>query len=194
MPKMRRKQKIGKKKITPFAAAVVIWAICVFGIVWYAGTHPHIKYVEIQAEPQIVYAEKKVAVKEEVVVGKEPYYATIANSITDEEIELLAKLVYEEARGESILGQRAVVEVVLNRVMDNRFPDTIYGVIYQKNPVQFSPAYKLNSTVPTDEQYDVVKMVLEEVKPVLESKVVFFSTTTNGNTPYEKIGNHYFCY
>lgn len=44
---------------------------------------------------------------------------------------LLAKVVYAEARGEVYTGQVAIAAVVLNRVKDSRFPNTIAGVIYQ---------------------------------------------------------------
>lgn len=44
---------------------------------------------------------------------------------------LLAKVIYAEARGESYTGQVAIGAVVLNRVEDSRFPNTISGVIYQ---------------------------------------------------------------
>lgn len=48
------------------------------------------------------------------------------------DINLLAKLIAAEARGESYKGQVAVGAVVLNRVSHSSFPDTIAGVIYQK--------------------------------------------------------------
>lgn len=44
---------------------------------------------------------------------------------------LLAKVIYAEARGESYTGQVAIAAVVLNRVRDSRFPNTVAGVIYQ---------------------------------------------------------------
>ena len=44
---------------------------------------------------------------------------------------LLAKVIYAEARGESYTGQVAIGAVVLNRVEDSRFPNTIAGVVYQ---------------------------------------------------------------
>lgn len=43
----------------------------------------------------------------------------------------LAEAVYYEARSESTAGQKAVAEVVLNRVRNRNFPDTICGVVYQ---------------------------------------------------------------
>ncbi|TDA69740.1 MAG: LysM peptidoglycan-binding domain-containing protein [Clostridia bacterium] len=48
-----------------------------------------------------------------------------------DDIMLLARLVYSEARGEAYVGQVAVAAVVLNRVRDPRFPNTIAGVIFQ---------------------------------------------------------------
>lgn len=48
------------------------------------------------------------------------------------EIELLARLVSGEARGEPYIGQVAVAAVVLNRVRSDEFPDTVSGVIFQR--------------------------------------------------------------
>lgn len=45
--------------------------------------------------------------------------------------DLLAHLIYGEARGEPYLGKVAVAAVVLNRVSDDRFPKTIAGVVYE---------------------------------------------------------------
>ena len=46
-------------------------------------------------------------------------------SLSDDQLYLLSKLVAAEARGESYQGQVAVAAVVLNRVQDSRFPDSI---------------------------------------------------------------------
>jgi N-acetylmuramoyl-L-alanine amidase len=53
--------------------------------------------------------------------------------VTPAEKRLLAKAVYGEARGESFKGQVAVAAVILNRTEHAAFPDSIRGVIYQKN-------------------------------------------------------------
>lgn len=54
----------------------------------------------------------------------------------------LARAVYFEARSESELGQLAVAKVILNRVKDPEYPNTICGVVYQgsgrRNSCQFS--------------------------------------------------------
>lgn len=54
-----------------------------------------------------------------------------SGSYNNNDLYLLAKLVHSEARGETYTGQVAVAAVVLNRVDDSRFPNTIAGVIYQ---------------------------------------------------------------
>jgi len=50
---------------------------------------------------------------------------------TNSDLYLLAKLIHSEARGEPYVGQVAVGAVVLNRVKDPGFPNTLEGVIYQ---------------------------------------------------------------
>ena len=56
--------------------------------------------------------------------------------VSANEVLCLAENIYHEARGESLLGQQAVAHVTLNRVADNRWPDSICDVVYQKS--QFS--------------------------------------------------------
>lgn len=53
------------------------------------------------------------------------------NNVSSANLDLLAKCVYAEARGEPYVGQVAVAAVVLNRVKSASFPNTIAGVIYQ---------------------------------------------------------------
>ena len=47
------------------------------------------------------------------------------------EAHCLAEAVYYEARSETKSGQRAVAEVILNRVKNKHFPDTVCGVVYE---------------------------------------------------------------
>lgn len=53
------------------------------------------------------------------------------SSSNSSNLNLLARLIYGEARGESYTGQVAVGAVVLNRVKSSKFPNTVSGVIYQ---------------------------------------------------------------
>lgn len=54
-----------------------------------------------------------------------------SGSSTSSDLNLLARIVYGEARGEPYTGQVAVAAVVLNRVRSSSFPNSIAGVIYQ---------------------------------------------------------------
>lgn len=62
--------------------------------------------------------------------------------VSTKELWCLATAIYFEARGEAYRGQVAVAQVVLNRVKDRRYPDTICGVVFQnqnrRNSCQFS--------------------------------------------------------
>ena len=57
--------------------------------------------------------------------------SSTSSSSNSNDTNLLARLIYGEARGESYTGQVAVGAVVLNRVKSSSFPNTIAGVIYQ---------------------------------------------------------------
>lgn len=57
--------------------------------------------------------------------------ASSSSSSSSSDVQLLARLVYGEARGEPYKGQVAVASVVLNRVESASFPNSISGVIYQ---------------------------------------------------------------
>lgn len=66
------------------------------------------------------------------------------------EAELLARIVHAESKGEPYLGQVAVAAVILNRVNNPDFPNTLAGVIYQ--PGAFEPVSNgtINQNVPND--------------------------------------------
>lgn len=51
--------------------------------------------------------------------------------LRDDELDLLARVITGEARGESYVGQVAVAAVVLNRVRSSSFPSSVSGVVYQ---------------------------------------------------------------
>lgn len=78
-----------------------------------------------------------------------------AASRVSNEIQLLARCVNGEARGESYEGQVAVAAVILNRVKHPSFPSTIAGVIYQ--PRAFTATVDGQINVPIDENSTVYK-------------------------------------
>ncbi|MCC8436722.1 cell wall hydrolase [Brevibacillus sp. M2.1A] len=64
--------------------------------------------------------------------------------VSERDMELLARLVYAEGRGEPYEGQVAIAAVVLNRVASDDFPNTVREVIYAPNA--FSPVHDGNLT------------------------------------------------
>ena len=119
---------------------------------------------------------------------------------TADELYWLSRIVSAEAQGEVNHGKVAVANVILNRVKSQEFPDTIYGVIFDRNyGVQFTPA--ANGTIyntPTTESVIAAKRAL--LGENISGKCLYFLnpvTATNGwivnNRPfYKSIGNHDF--
>lgn len=89
----------------------------------------------VLASEQLAYARANAPVTGGFSTGS-------AVQVSDKELWCLATAIYFEARGESYRGQVAVAQVVLNRVKDRRYPDTICGVVFQnqsrRNSCQFS--------------------------------------------------------
>lgn len=106
---------------------------------------------------------------------------------------LLANLIYCEAGGEPYAGQVAVGSVVINRVLSDKFPDTVVGVIYQKR--QFSPvgsgrlelALAMNKATPSC--YKAADEAMAGLTNV--GNCVFFRTPIPGLTG-TNIGGHVF--
>ena len=61
-----------------------------------------------------------------------PGSGAASSGTTSNDVYLLARVIYGEARGEPYKGQVAIGAVVLNRVRSAQFPNTIAGVIYQR--------------------------------------------------------------
>lgn len=94
------------------------------------------------------------AVEQEPEPSEAPIYYEMY--FTEDDVNAVAKMLWGEARGCSRDNQVKCVWVVLNRVDDERFPDTIQGVLSQ--PSQFH-GYSESYPV-TDELYDVAFEVL----------------------------------
>ena len=112
----------------------------------------------------------------------------------------LSRIINAESRGESLVGQIAVGNVVLNRVRSSEYPSTIYGVIFDKKyGVQFSPV--LDGSIyltPTYSSTLAAKIVLEGF--TLHDGMLFFlapriatsSWIVNNRTYLFTIGRHDF--
>ena len=112
----------------------------------------------------------------------------------------LSRIISAEAKGESLKGQIAVGNVVLNRVRSASYPNTIYGVIFdRKNGTQFSPvALGTIYQKPTASSIIAAKICLEGYS--ISNEILFFMNpriATNNwiskNRPFAfTIGNHSF--
>lgn len=151
---------------------------------------------ELVKPPQIIkifenvelVSEAKDEVEKEETIEK-------AYSLTSEERELLAKLLYCEGRGESVECQRAIVSVVMNRLDSGKWGNDLKSVIYAKG--QFEPVARglINKANPSEKQYEAIDYVIEN-GVTIPTWVQFFRASYHfnwkGYTGYIKIDNTYF--
>ena len=76
-----------------------------------------------------------------------------AKSTSTSDIQLMARAINGEARGEPYEGQVAVGAVILNRVKDSRFPNSISGVIYQPGAFTAVSDGQINAAIVKAQQY-----------------------------------------
>lgn len=117
-----------------------------------------------------------------------------------DEVYWLSRIISAEAGGEPMLGKIAVGNVILNRVRSPLYPNTIYGVIFDRrhgtqfSPVSFGTIYR----TPTADSVIAAKMCLDGAN--LSSDILFFmnpriatSNWISKNRPFAfTIGNHDF--
>lgn len=121
-------------------------------------------------------------------------------SYNEEDLYWLARVISAESRGESLLGQIAVGNVVLNRVKSDIFPDTIKGVVFDtRDGVQFEPtSIGTIYDPPTDTSVLAAKMCLEGADVVGGCMYFFAPALSKGTwivkncTYYTTIGCHRF--
>lgn len=120
----------------------------------------------------------------------------LPKTITKNEKDLLARLVHAEAKGEPHAGKVAVALVVLNRVEDERFPDDIKAVVYQKR--QFQPVDNGAINDPADNESKNAVMEALALKGQSDQSVFFFNPDETSSkwlrtkTVTTVIGNHRF--
>ena len=136
----------------------------------------------------------------EVLPTQEPVSKVVARyenvTMTEEERQEMAAIIYLEARGEPAEGQQAVAEVILNRVISPDFPDSVSEVLHQgegKAVPQFSTIGLLPKAEPSQAQYDAIDAALYGPS-ILPADVVFFSQNGENDRVWGEIGGHVFCY
>jgi N-acetylmuramoyl-L-alanine amidase len=118
----------------------------------------------------------------------------------DDEVLWLSRIINAESGGEPLRGKIAVGNVILNRVRSSSYPNTIYGVIFDKRyGVQFSPTS--NGTIyntPNEESIIAAKICLEGYS--ISDKIIYFvnpkkapnSWVVKNRPHFATIGNHAF--
>lgn len=116
--------------------------------------------------------------------------------VSERDMELLARLVYAEARGEPYEGQVAIAAVVLNRVASPHFPDTVREVIFARNA--FSPVQNGKLSTKTNESArKAVRDAINGADPSNGSLYFFNPDTATSRWIWSRpqtvqIGNHVF--
>lgn len=132
------------------------------------------------------------------------------NKVDQQNLECLALNVYFEARGEPLAGRYAVAEVTMNRVASPRYPDSVCGVVYEKNwdalrkryVSAFSWTEFKTRPGPTGEEWDRARRIADEVfhgrsDPKLAGALHYHAdyirpSWARKRTPIARIGNHVF--
>lgn len=138
-----------------------------------------------------------ISMLEEVIKSSKVYAK--GNSSTTSDIQLMARAINGEARGEPYEGQVAVGAVILNRVKSSKFPNTIAGVIYQSGAFTAVSDGQIN--VPIEEGSSVLKAAQDAMNgwDPTGGAIYYFNPSTATNKwiwsrPLIKtIGKHRFC-
>lgn len=123
--------------------------------------------------------------------------AATNNNTSD--VQLIARAINGEARGEPYEGQVAVGAVILNRVKSSKFPNTIAGVIYQSGAFTAVSDGQIN--VPIASNSTVVKAAQDALNgwDPTGGAIYYFNPNTATNKwiwsrpQIKTIGNHIFC-
>ncbi|MFV0238697.1 MAG: cell wall hydrolase [Lacrimispora sphenoides] len=113
-----------------------------------------------QAEEAAKKAEEAKKVAEEAAKKAEKEKAAHSTSVTQDDYQVLLKIVQAEAGICDDKGKILVANVIINRVKSGKFPDTVKGVVYE--PSQFSPVSNgsINSVKVTDDTKQCVDRAL----------------------------------
>ena len=118
-------------------------------------------------------------------------------STNSNDLNLLARVIYGEARGEPYTGQVAIGAVVLNRVRNSSFPNTIAGVVYQSGAFDAVSDGQINLT-PNSTAKKAAQDALNGWDPTYGAIYYFNPKTATNKWIWSRpmtvtIGNHRFC-
>ena len=164
-------------------------------------TSVHIQPTQTVQEPIENIVEPVEEPVEEPVVHVE---SASDKTYTDEELEILALIVYQEAGGDNVSDdtRRLVAQVFLNRVNDSRFPDSFYEVATANR--QYGRLYLTGIVWPdrasapaegpaVGRAYKIAQEVLESDEPICPEGVIFQAEFVQGDI-YAAQDGMYFCF
>ena len=111
--------------------------------------------------------------------------------ISEEDIDLLARAIWNECGILGEKGQYYCGSVILNRINHEQFPDNLYEVLYADKQYQIVKNGMINREAPK-ESYDIARDLLENGS-ILPYNIVYQAQFKQGKYVYEIIGNTYFC-
>ena len=120
-----------------------------------------------------------------------------SSSTNSNDLNLLARVVYGEARGEPYAGQVAVAAVTLNRVKSSSFPNTLAGVVYQSGAYDAVRDGQINLT-PDSTAKKAAQDAMNGWDPSYGAIYYFNPATATNKWIWSRpmtvtIGNHRFC-
>ena len=120
-----------------------------------------------------------------------------SSSISSSNLNLISRFVYAESRGEPYTGQVAVASVILNRVKDSRFPNTVSGVVYQSGAFTCVSDGQINLT-PNSTAKKAAQDAINGWDPSYGAIYYFNPATATSKWIWSRpltvtIGNHRFC-
>lgn len=123
--------------------------------------------------------------------------SSTSSQTSSTDLNLLARVVYGEARGEPYTGQVAVAAVVLNRVKSSSFPNTVAGVVYQSGAFDCVSDGQIN-LAPNQTAYNAARDALNGWDPTYGCLFYYNPRTATSKWMLSRpvklnIGNHAFC-
>jgi N-acetylmuramoyl-L-alanine amidase len=138
----------------------------------------------------VIYAGDKLAIPENPGAFKKAYN-------NQHDMELLARLITAEAGGEPFEGKVAVASVILNRIKDAKFPETIVGNIFKPHEFESVSNGQIWKN-PSKEAYKAAETARKGWDPTNGAKYFFNPAKAPGHswvwtrTIIDRIGNHVF--
>jgi len=153
--------------------------------------------ITIAGLDEIVVTEEDKVVEEEIEINDDPTlaksrYADTIDGLTNYEKDLICRIAFREAGNQSEEGKRAVIEVILNRLNSDVWPNTVEGVLSQSH--QFS-TWRGRANV-SAENVASIQPILDKVgteEPILSEDYIYFNSLSNPKMNNRvKIQDHWF--